>query len=1037
MKNNKIQYGLLLILLSYILGAGSIVAQKITVTGIIHDTNRETITGVTIIEKGTNNGTTSDANGLYKIEVSPNATLVYSFIGLATKEIPVKGQTKIDVILQGDAVLLDEIVAIGFGTSKKVNLTGAVGVADSKQIENRPVLNTFQALQGTLPGLNLTVSGSSGELGGSYNVNIRGFTSINGGSPLVLVDGISTGLEMVNPLDIESVTILKDQASAAIYGARAGYGVLMITTKKGTARKPSIEYSNNLASRSPLVLPKNMSSLEFATMFNTATTNDNVANLFTEDDLARIKAYLADPVNTPVAIPTPNKPNVWGKHNYSNANTDWYSTIYKQHVFDMQHNLSLSGGSENIQYYVSGSFLKQDGLLKYGDDVLNKYTFIGKINAKITDWIRFNMDVKWALQKVSRPTFASSTLYSDLSLRWPNNYVKDPNGYYSNFSEILKLTEGGRHDNQRDNYITTGELILEPLKGWTTNISLSQSNVYGIYQETTIPVWEHGVDLTPVNVEGVTSYFMQQSKAATTTFSAYSTYEKQLDSHYFKGMLGGQYENYKYALVKGQRQNLIANSITALNAAYGDQFATDNQCESKIAGLFGRLNYNYKNTYLLEVNARYDATSRFPEDSRGGLFPSVSVGYVLSQEGYWDEIKEIIDFFKLRASYGKLGNQSVSTTSTTNGQYYPYVPTMPVTLNSSWIFPDNSRTYVSAATLVSPDMTWETVKGWNLGFTGYTLNNRFSVDLEVYRRITENMFGPVAALPVILGTSAPKANNATLETKGYEITLGWNDQIGKFKYNLQATLADYKGIILEYNNPTLLNTTYYEGSELGAIWGYVTDRLFQEGDDIASYPDQSKISSQAWKPGDVKYKDLNGDNVIDYGNNTVTNPGDRTIIGNNTPRYSYSFVVSCSYKNFDFNMFWQGIGKRDLWISNSLFWGMAGGQWSSGGFKPQLDYWTPENPDAFFPRPLWSTYSKNLQCQSRYLLDASYCRLKSLQVGYTIPFKHIVKKCRVYLSGENLLTITNMFENFDPEVENNGLSYPLQSALSVGCNIAF
>jgi TonB-linked SusC/RagA family outer membrane protein len=644
----------------------------------------------------------------------------------------------------------------------------------------------------------------------------------------------------------------------------------------------------------------------------------------------------------------------------------------------------------------------------------------------------------YLLQKITRPTFASSSLYSDLSLRWPNNYVKDPNGYYSNFSEILKLLEGGKHDEDRDLYSTTASLNIEPVKDWIANISISQINMYGKYEEADIPVWEHGVDLTPVNVQGVSSYTRQQSKSANTTASAYSTYQKQLGNHYFKAMAGWQYEYYKYGRVNGRRQGLISNSVTSFISASGDQFVADDQYEWALNSFFGRLNYNYQEKYLLEINARADGSSRFPEESRWGFFPSISAGYVMSRENYWDNLKNIVNFFKIRASYGALGNQSVSIGSGTNGIYYPYTPTMPITLNSYWIFPDNSQIYVSAPGLIAQDLTWETVRGGNLGLNASTLKNRLSIDVDVYRRITDNMFGPVASLPAILGTSAPRANNATLETIGYEILVSWRDQIGKFNYNVSASLADYTGKIIKYNNPTMLNTTYYEGAALGEIWGYVTEGLFQTPEEVSSSADQSKINAQLWKPGDVKYKDLNGDNKIDYGNNTVMDPGDRTVIGNNTPRYSYSFTFSGSYKNFDFNMFWQGIGKRDLWVSNSLFWGMYGGQWSSGGFEPHTDYWTENNRDAYFPRPLWNTSGKNQQTQSRYLLDASYLRVKSLQLGYTIPTcGDFIKKCRIYLAGENLLTFTKMFKNFDPEIENNGLSYPLQKALSIGCNISF
>ena len=1044
MKNKKIiekAFSMLVwVVLFSLFGTAGVFAQKVSVAGKITDSGGETIVGASVLEKGTVNAAISNVDGAYSITVSsPDAVLVFSFVGMLKQEIAVGGKSTVNVIMVEDAIGLEDVVVVGYGTQKRVNLTGAVGVVSSNVLENRPVASTYQALQGVMAGLNVTVSGNSAELGGTMNINVRGHTSINGGGPLILVDGVKASVEVVNPSEIESVTVLKDQASAAIYGAQAAYGVVMITTKSGSPNKVQIDYSTNLAMRSPVVLPKNMSSLEFATMFNTATKNDNVANLFSDDDVARIKAYLNDPKNTPVAIPNPSNTNVWGKHNFSNANTDWYSTIYKQYVFDQNHNLAVRGGSDNIKYSISSTFIQQDGLLNYGDQGLERYMINANLDTKLNSWLSANVDAKYQRQDIERPTFAKSDLYSDLSLRWPNNYVKDPNGYYSNFSEVKKLLEGGMHYEKRDLYSTRVGLNIEPIKHWITNVSMTQSNNQGNTEETDIPVYEYGVDLTPVNVTGVSSYLASSYKIANTTAAAFSTYEKQLSSHYFKVMGGWQYEYQKYSTVSGRRQNLIVNSIASLSSASGEQFATDNKYEYALNSFFGRLNYNYEGKYLLEINARADGSSRFPADSRYGFFPSVSAGYAISEENYWNSMRDIINFLKLRVSYGKLGNQNVSPDlNQTNPTYYPYVSVMPINLSSTWLFADNSRIAVGSPGLVAPNLTWETVRGWNVGLTANTLNRRLSVDADVYRRITENMFGPASSFPAILGAAAPRINSATMATNGYEILLQWKDKIDKFNYTISASLADYRGKILKYNNPTMLNNTYYEGMYYGNIWGYVTEGLFQTLEEVEGAADQNAISSQLWKPGDVRYKDLNGDGKINYGTNTVTDPGDRKVIGNTTPRYSYSFTFYANYKNIDFNMFWQGIGKRDLWISNSLFWGMAGGQWSSGGFTPHTDYWTEDNPDAYFPRPLWTTFAKNTQTQTRYLSDASYLRLKSIQLGYAIPTNgKFIKNCRIYIVGENVLTFKKILETFDPEIENNGLSYPLQKAWSVGLNVSF
>ncbi len=1031
----------LFLLIAIELFTAQVLAQHIVTGTVTDDAEGFPMPSVNVVVKGTTLGTTTDMNGQYSLNVQQNdVVLVFSFIGNVSQEVQVRGRTQIDVRLVSDVRSLGEVVVVGYGTQKKVNLTGAVGVVDDpKLLENRAVTNAYQLLQGVTPGLNLSVNGASAEPGGTYNINIRGYTSINGGGPLVLVDGVRASLQMVNPADIESVTVLKDQASAAIYGAQAAYGVVLITTKAGKSGKTVVEYSTILNNRSPILLPKNMSSLEFANMLNQAAVNDNIAPYFDNDAINRIKAYLDDPVNTPVAVPNPTQPNVWGKHWFSNANTDWYPAVYKQNVFDQIHNINLSGSNTNIRYYVSGSFLHQDGLLKFGDENFNRYTFNGKLDAKVNEWVRVIFDSKYTAQDIDKPSFPTTNFYSDVSLRWPNNYVKDPNGYYSNFSHILRLTTGGRHKGSLGIFNNSGGLVLEPVKNWITNITVSRRNTIDEFEAAQIPIVEHGVDLTPVNVSGVPTYEAERSNNQYTMASIYTSYEKQAKDHYFKGMMGWQYEYETYSRINGMRQNLITPAITSFSAASGSQFVQDDKYEWVVNGFFGRINYNYKEKYLLEINGRADGSSKFREGSRWGLFPSVSAGYVLSDEKYWKGLSNTISFFKLRASYGELGNQFFS--GNYNQQFYPVVPVMPMTLNSQWLFPDNSQIYVGAPGLVSPNLTWEKVKGLNFGLTVATLNNKLSVDIDAYRRVTDNMFGPVAALPAILGTTAPRANNATLATKGYEVIVTWKDNIGDFQYTVSANLSDYTGKVLKYNNPTLLNTTYYEGTELGAIWGYETEGIFQSDDEVAEAPSQRAINSQPWRPGDIRYKDLNGDGVIDFGNNTVPNPGDRTIIGNTTPRLSHAFTFSSSWKGFDFNMFWQGVGKRDLWVDNGLFWGVTGGVWGTSGFVPHLDYWTEENRDAYYARPLVSTFAKNQQVQSRYLLDGSYLRLKSMQLGYTIPsaiMKRIAaSSCRIYVTGENLMTFTKMHKNFDPEVENNGRSYPLQRVMSVGFNIRF
>lgn len=1011
-----------------------------TVSGVVTNQAGEPIPQVSISVKGFQISTQSDDEGRFTIlDVKDGLTLIFSHVGYLRREVAISTERDFTVILEEDATSLDEVVVVGYGTQKKSNLTGAVTQIGSENIQNRAVTSASQALQGLVPGLNVTTSNTSGELGGNYNINIRGYTSINGGSPLILVDGIESSIESVNPQDIESVTLLKDQASAAIYGARASYGVLMITTKKGRSGFTAFNYQGNFGSASPLALPNLLNSLQFAEFYNTAAENANLAPIFDQASLDRISAYLEDPINTPVSIPNPSSPNSWGNHNFASANTDWYREMYKGYVFNNQHTLSASGGNERLTFYVSASTLGQEGLLRYGDDYFRRHTFNTKVSARLATWARLDASLRYSHSNLDKPSLNTNELYDEVGRRWPNNFVKDPNGNYGSFSRINYLLHGGRYGLKQNEYISSVSVDIEPLKDWVTTINMNWTNSSMSATDHQARVYEYAVDGTPIEK---TNERNTNSFTATREFENYiapyihSTYGVQVDNHNVKIMLGAQQELKTYNLLSAKRDQLISDNLPSLTSATGQEYLSENIWEWSTRAVFGRLNYSYDDKYLLEFNARYDGSSKFETGKQWGLFPSISAGYVLSRETFWHErnFGDAIDMLKLRGSYGVLGNQQIAS--------YQYLATIPISNNHTWIMKNGRPLYAGAPALVSPDFTWERVRGLNLGIEAQAFRSRLLLMVDWYKRRIEDMIGPVEAMPAILGATPPLRNNAIMETNGFEISVGWTDHIAEdFRYNIAVNLSDYVGRIVAYQNPTNILTTYYPGQVLGEIWGFETVGIFQTVEEVAASPKQTAITGNVWEPGDIRYADLDGNGVVDFGSNTVDDPGDRRVIGNNTPRYSFSVIGGFSWRSIDFNMVWTGVGKRDLWISNNLQWGFVNSQWVSTGLEQHLDYWSEDNREAFYARPLMNGSTRNQQVQTRYLMDASYLRLRTAQLGYTFPDKWLSKakisQLRVFVTGENLLTITGMTKIFDPEVVNGGKSYPLQRIVSGGVHLNF
>lgn len=1028
------------------------VQQQSTCTGVVKDAAGETVIGASVVVKGTANGTITGLDGDFSLSgVKKGDIIQISFVGYKTQEIVWNGQN-LEITLKDDSQILDEVVVVGYGTQKKVNVTGAVSMVDSEALASRPVSNVSQALQGQIPGLNMSVSSSGGSLDATMNFNIRGTGTLGSGSsasPLVLIDGVEGDMNTLNPNDIENISVLKDASSSSIYGARAAFGVILITTKNGKAGKTHVNYSGNVRFNDGIGIPKMANSYDFATMFNAANVNDGNAPIFNDAYMQNIKDYMEGKLTQSTVA----NGNVWAKWNEgAYDNVDWFKEFYKSWVPSQEHNLSVSGGNEKTQYVLSGNFLGQNGLLRHGEDYMNRYTLNGKITTQLASWARLTYTTRWTREDYGRPSYMSGLFFHNVARKWPIQPAYDPNGFPMNESEIEQMENGGLQTKNKDFYTNQLAVVFEPIKDWHINLegTIRTQSDFEHWEVLPVYYWDVNGNQQPMawgmgdgtyspGQSRVNEYGYKENYYATNIYTDYSKTFKS--GHYFKVLLGFNAEKYSTRSITGQRDGLISPEVPTLNTAVDADIATGGYAHNAVAGFFGRINYAYKDRYMAEINGRYDGSSRFVGDKRWGFFPSFSLGWNIAREGFFEKFgeKSTISTLKLRASWGQLGN-------TNTDDWYPFYQSMPVGTNYSWIVNGSLPSYSSNPGLVSSLMTWETIQSWDLGLDFALLNNRLTGSVGYFVRKTLDMVGPAPELSSLLGATVPKVNNCDMKSYGFEIELGWRDQIGDFKYGVSFNMSDAQQKITRYPNPSNSLNTYYEGQMLNEIWGYTTIGIAQSDEEMAAHlakVDQSSLGS-GWGAGDIMYADLNGDGRVNTGSYTTDDPGDLRVIGNSTPRYNYGFTVDGSWKGFDLRLFFQGIGKRDLWLPGTYFWGTNGGMWSSNVFEEHLDYWTPENPNAYYARPSWT--SRNHQTQTRYLQNGAYLRLKNITLGYTLPKawtqKASMENVRIYISADNLLTFSHLSSIFDPEnigslYSDAGKTYPLQRVVSVGVNINF
>jgi TonB-linked SusC/RagA family outer membrane protein len=1040
--------------------------QAKTISGTVVDEKGEPVIGASIVEEGTSNGTISDIDGQFSLNVPENASVQISYIGYLAQTIRVANQTTFQIILKEDTHDLGEIVVIGYGVQKKVNLTGSVSSVQGESLERRPVADAVQSLQGMVPGLLVSNSGT-GRPGGAGSLTLRGQGNLdNNANPYILVDGVEMSLSDVNPNDIENISVLKDAAACAIYGARAAYGVILVTTKKGEEGKMRINYQGTTGWSSPTVLPDMVDSYSFAQYWNSGCINAGSPRLYSDEKLSLLQQYIKDPGSVDPWFELPANSNMNPAFENSESgigNVDYFDLHYKNRAFKQNHNISLSGGGKAAQYYISGGYYSEDGILRYADMDFSRYNFTANVSSQLTHWMKLKVNTKFMHSDQNTPFgdgAISEGFYHSLARFRPTVSPVDPNGHFTELTMIPYLQSGTYTNTQRDNVNITAGVDIQPVKNWFIFFDYTYKLGNKEYEALNVSPLIYGAD--GVNTSKGERFELDMSldgkftrsydRSRYQSINLYTNYLFSLaEKHNYTLMVGFQEEDYNYSLMKNSITGLYSTSNPNVGMGTGAKTVIDVRNGWATCGFFGRINYDYEGRYLLELNGRYDGSSRFASGHRWGFFPSVSLGWNISREQFMNPVTDILSNLKLRASYGLLGNQA-------GAALYTFASTMELNDNlGNYIFSDGRHLFTRAPSVVNPATTWEKVESKNVGFDFGLFGNALTGTVDIFQRDTKEMLGPGVDFPDFFGADAPKTNNACMRNRGWELSLNYRGQINKnIQYSVGGSVSDATSEVTEYANPTGTNpkSNWYTGKKVGEIWGYRADGLIQTQEEADGYNekyDLSFISGKPWTPGDVKYRDLNGDNRINNGSDKLDDMGDMTVIGNTTPRYQYTVNASVSWKGISLSMMFQGVGKRD-WDPGTAayFWG-SGPYAQVTVFKEHLNYWSESNPQAYYPKPYIHTMGgvvpfrdKTMTTSDRYIQNGAYCRLKNLTVSYDLPSAWInkagIQKVQVFFSGENLLTFTKLKSMFDPEsiytkndyTSEGGKNYPMNRVLSVG-----
>ena len=981
--------------------------ETIEITGTVTD-NSMSLPGVNIVEKGTNNGTMTDFDGNYTIQTPSNAVLVISYMGYATKEIEVNGKTNIDIVLEQDAAALDEVVVVGFGTQKKVNLTGSVASVDGDMLEDRPMTSVSAGLSGLLPGVSVNQSsGMPGNDGGT--IRIRGTGTLNQASPMVVIDGVEGSLNDVQPNDIANISVLKDAASAAIYGSKAANGVILITTKTGKTGEPSVRLTSNFGWQSATRLPDYLGSYDYAVLYNEALTNSGKAPKFDENDLELFQN---------------------GSAPYSHPNTDWQDLLYQGSGFVTTNNLGISGGTEYTKYRASLNYQKQDGIIKHtGKDEYN-----ARVNLTITPkkWLTTNLNLSYTQMDREQPnnTYVGGGL--DQIIRQTNRIApwipyKNEDGSYGTISDgnpISWIDMGPQINYNRKTFVGIGSIQADLFEGFNVKALMSHRNVEEDNSEM-----NKEIQYNENKYHGPTKLTEDLRTTTRNTLDLTANYNKTFENVHNVGALVGYHaESYNFKRTTAYRENFPSNELPNLDAGSTNGMKnTGYTRELNMTSWFGRLNYDYQGRYLFEANLRADASSRFAEDNRVGVFPSFSAGWRISDENFFEGIKSTVNNLKLRGSWGQLGNQDALN------DYYPTVPTLGLGID----YPFNSEINSGAAIANAKNaaLIWEKTTSYGLGIDARLLY-KLNVTIDIYKKLTEGIIMQVPA-PNEFALNNFYDNVGKLDNKGIEVSLDYTETFGEIDFGFGGNVAYNKNELVELagTNEVISGRQIRKlGESLDSWYGYKTDGLHQNQEDIDAYPTNTLYPGQI-QPGDLRYVDITNDGKVDA--------NDRVLLGNSTPTLNFGANLSLAYKNFDLLAIFQGATDGYGYMDFDAIGAVNG-----DGQKPSamwLNRWTPENTNTNVPRLIDAINGPSMpqnSTTSYWLRSTDYLRMKNLQLGYNIPTNVLdgwnISKLRVYYTAQNLFTITNYLKGWDPEAPSGrGSGYPVVMTNSIGFNLTF
>lgn len=1029
--------------------------------GLVLNGDGVPLVGASIRLLHSNIATASKVDGTFVIPVLQNeGRVLISALGHEEQEVDFNITEKLTIRLESKISNLNEVVVVGYGVQKKANLTGSVAQINAEDIALRPDANIANSLQGLLPGLNIQMN--NGDPSETPDINVRGFNSINGGSPLVLIDGIEGNITRVNPNDIESVTVLKDAASSAIYGARGAFGVILITTKTGKSGTTSITYSNNYGWTTPTartdyvtdpyVYAKTVDAALFGyngTSYSQYNDMDwETIKMVSKGEIAPFHELQADGTN---------------KFFYK---TDWWDYLFRKYQTSNFHNISISGGTDKLRGYVSGRIYNRASINNINKDAgMDRQNLKTNLVFKPYDWLEVSNNIQF-INEEDKDYGGFSNGFGGLwsTTTWYNLMPFYPN-FVNGIPTDIGTGSGGQGGNaglesgkswrlfNNEEFTNTFRVVAKPLKGLQINFDYS-NRIENTSRNFRLNPFSYlaGNKLTPqtVGINRLTEYRWKDKYNALNLFATYS--KSLADKHHFKLLAGFNQEEFDRDRIAAVADDLLVEDLSNLALATTMNSISGSATNWAVRGFFGRLNYNYDEKYLIEINSRYDGSSRFPTDSRWGFFPSVSAGWQVDKETFWQNIKMYVPSIKLRGSYGKLGNQTVDVNT--------FKELMNVQRNNSWLNQGNMLTVAQMPAPLPSVVTWETTKSVNLGVDLGLIKNKLFVNVDWYRKNVEGMYLPGEPLPAVFGANEPKENYAALRNEGFELGISYQHKFdvagSPLNFNVTANVSNFKAIITKFNNPNGLLNSYYEGQQLGEIWGYRVDGQFQSDDEALAYQNSfatpstslakvyndilSVMQNSQWnhlRAGDIKYLDVNGDGRIDNGNNTLNDHGDLERIGNAMPRFPFGLNLNAKWRNIDMSIAVAGVAKQDWYPTGELYWGSYQRPYLSFIRKDLIDNaWTPDQKENTYPQ-IYRGYSSLQSGRSLYeindyyLTNVGFLRVKNFSLGYTLPQewtrKAKIDKLRLFFSGENMFTWSfgKLTKYIDPEQAGAAVNYSL------------